>query len=367
MKKSLFFLSVIISTCIYSQNDATRFDDLVKKDSSIVPSLFSYSDSVYNSILVASTHPQVIVKLNEIQKTSSDSFKKLISTFNQKRQKELWEIIRYPLMTSILIENKNTPEKELNEKLKEYPRKIKSSALYFQKKSFSTLVEIEKIHQDFETKYKELIKDYPNDIKKAYNLLLGHPEIITTLSEDMKTTSALGELYTRSPVLIKQKADSLNLEIAKERGIEYEDWKQGINNDTAMQKELKDVAKNYSQEESYDDDIYASPNDKRNISIVYSVAPYPYWAGYPYWYGRDYWYPYPWWYQTGFYWPLFGPLQFYGLPRYSFGWWYYNQPHHYYNQHPHANDYFYNHYHGRRNFNSGFNRSTNEFFRGQRK
>lgn len=305
--------------------------------------------------------------MNKIQKTSSDTFKKLISTYSRTKQKQLWEITRYPELIKLLIQNKDTPEKDLNELLKKYSAKIRSSAVYFLKNNYSTFAEIEKIHQDFEKKYNELIKDFPNNVKNAYNTLLTNPELVMTLSENINTTSALGELYKRNSVLIKQKADSLNFELAKEKGIEYENWKQGIKKDTTVQKELKDVAKNYSQEDSYDDDVYAGPNDKREVNKVYEIAPYPYWAGYPYWYGRNYWYPYPWWFQMGFYWPLDGPVQFFGLPSYQFGWWYYNQPHHYYNHHPNTTDYFYRHNQRRGNFNSGFNRSTQEFYRGRRK
>jgi len=366
MKKIFCFLSIILSTFLYAQNDSKMFDNLVTKDSSIVPSLFSYPDSIYNSILIASTYSNGFEKLNGIQKTSSDSFKKIISAYSQSKQKELWEIVRYPELTSILIENKDKSKKELDQLLEKYPKKIKKSALSFMKNDFSTLVEIEKIHQDFNTQYKDIIKDYPNNIKTAYTTLLHHPEVVTMLSGNMNTTIALGELYKRSPALIKQKADSLNATIAKENGIEYENWKQGINKDTAVQKDLKEVAKKYSEEDTYDDDVYAGPNDKREVSKVYEIAPYPYWAGYPYWLGRDYWYPYPWWYETGFYWPLFGPLQFYGLPRYHFGWWYYNQPH-YYNHYPHATDFFNNHYQGRRDYNSGFNRGVHEYYHGRRR
>lgn len=367
MKKIFLFIAVILSIDIKAQNDATAFDKLVSNDTSIMASLFSYPDSVYNSILVASTHPKGFQKLNEIQKISSDSFKKLISTYNRNTQKQLWEITRYPEIISILIENKDDSKKELEEKLQKYPAKIKSSAIYLGKNNYSTIVQIDQIHKDFDTKYKDLLKDFPNDVKAAYNSILGNPELVTALSENIKTTSVLGELYNRNPALIKQKADSLNFEIAKAKGIEYENWKQGIQKDTVVQKELHDMSKKYSTDDSYDDDVYASSNEPREVNKVYEVAPYPYWAGYPYWYGRNYWYPYPWWFQMGFYWPLNGPMHFYGLPSYHFGWWYYNQPNRYYRRYPNATNYFYRHNQGRRNFNSDFNRSTQEFYRGRRK
>lgn len=366
MKQLLLFLCVIFSIDLCAQNDGAAFDNLVLKDSSIVPALFSYPDSVYNPILIASTYPQGFARLSEIQKTSSDSFKKLISNYRHPKQKRLWEITRYPELISTLIENKDKSEQELEEILKRYPTKIQNTAIHFLKNNYSTLVQVEAIQKDFETKYKEVIKDFPNNVKDAYASLLSYPELITMLWENLQTTVALGDLYKRNSSLLKQKADSLSNVIAKERGTEFENWKNGINKDTAMQKELQEIAKKYSEEETYDDDVYARADDRPEVAEPFDVAPYPLWAGYPDWYGRNYWYPYPWWAQMGLYWPLNGPVQFFGMPSYHFGWWYFNQPYGYYNRHPHTTDYFYRSYQGPRNFNSGLNQSTREFYNGRR-
>lgn len=363
MKNLLLAFSFFFSSSIFSQSDVQIFEKLVSNDSSSVPYLFAYPDSVRKAILIASTYPQGFVRLNEIQKTSSASFLKTISKYNRTRQKQLWEITRYPGLTSLLIQNKDKSLKELDELLKKYPDKVKSSAIYFTKKQYSTLVEIDNIHTDFETKYKNVIKDFPGFVKNSFDLLLNYPNLLAILSENMKTTVTLGDLYKRNPQMIRRKADSLNIEMAKEKGIEYEEWKKGITNDTAVQKELKQVAKSY-ENDMEGDDVY--DGSVYNETVIKEITPYPYWAGYPYWYGRDYWYPYPWWYQLGFYWPLDGAMMFFGLPTYHFGWWYYNQPR-YYSNHPHTSDYFNQHYQGHRNSNSGFNRSTRESSGGRRR
>lgn len=363
MKYLLLVASVVLSTCLFSQSDVKIFDNLVSKDSSSVPVLFSYPDSVRNAILVASTYPQGFVRLNEIQKMSSASFKKIISQYNQRKQKQLWEITRYPGLTALLIENKGKSQQDLDGLLKKYPDKIKHSAIYFMKKKYSTLVEMENIRQDFATKYKAVSKDFPVEVQHSFNLLLSYPELVTVLSQDMKTTVTLGDLYKRNSQMVKHKVDSLNREIAKARGMEYEEWKRGIASDTAVQKELKKVSKEY-QKDMEEDDIYAG--GEQNEAIVKDFTPYPYWAGYPYWYGRDYWYPYPWWWQLGFYWPLDGPIVFWGMPSFHFGWWFYNQPH-YYSHYPNTSNYFNRQYEGHRNSNSGFNRGIRESYRGRRR
>ena len=377
MKQLFLILSVTISITIYSQNDAALFDNLVSDRTSIIPILFSYPDSIRQTILVASTYPQAFSRLDEIQKASSDSFQKLISAYSKNRQKQLWEITRYPGLITTLIDNKGKTKEELDEILKKYPESVKKHSLYFMKNEYPLLVNMENIHHSFEAQYHELTSGFPYKEKQAFNTLLRYPEIITGLSENIKTTITLGDLYKRNPEMVQRKTDSISNILAKENGIEYEDWKNGIQKDPALQKELKDVARKYSKENSnsntYEDDIYVGSNDQQqndqqqnnpqNAGNNLNVYPYPYWSGYPNWYGSNYWYPYPWWYQTGFYWPLWGSsMMFYGMPRYHFGAWYYNQPRNFYNRYPNTSNYFQNHYNGYRNYGSGFNRSGGGFY-----
>jgi len=228
MKNLLLAFSIILSTNLFCQNDEKIFDNLVSNDSSSVPSLFIYNDSVRTAVLIASTYPQGFVRLSEIQKTSSAAFLKTISKFNHSKQKQLWEITRYPGLTTLLIQNKDKSEKELGALIKHYPEKIISPAIYFAKKKYATLVDIANIHSEFEAHYKNVIIDFPDFVKHSFDILLNYPELLTILSENMKTTVTLGDLYKRNPQMIKRKVDSLNTEITKANGIEYEDWKKGI-------------------------------------------------------------------------------------------------------------------------------------------
>jgi uncharacterized membrane protein YgcG len=362
MKSLLFIFLLVFSSGIFSQSDDAIFNNLVSKDSSSVPVLFSYPDTVRRAIFVASMYPQSFVRLNEIQTASSASLKKTLSNYSRSQQKQLWELTRYTNLISLLINNKDKSDDDLNKLLEKYPDKIKKSAIYFLKKKYSTLVEMETIHKEFETKYKDMLLDFPDAVKTAFNMLLNFPDLVTLLSKDMGTTIALGDLYKRNPKLIKRKGDSLNFVITKENGTEYDDWKTGIANDTTLQKELKHVSKKYA-EDMEEDDVYADPSTNRSQNTIINVEPYPYWAGYPNWYGNNYWYPYPWWYNLGFYAPLNGSIMFYGMPTYQFGWWYYNNPRHY-NYYPNTSHYFNQHYEGHRNSNSGFNRSVHESYGG---
>ncbi len=356
MKKLLLLLLLIVFNKIYSQNDVATLNELISKDSSSIPVLFSYPDSIRNAIFITSTYPQGFVRLEEIQKNTSASFKAAVSKYKQSKQKELWEIIRYPELIELLIQNKDQNKNELSSLLKNYPEGVKKSALYFIKNDPEIIIEISNIRNEFELKYKDLVKDFPENVKESYNLIIHKPELVSILSTDIKTSMLLGDLYKRNPPLIKHTADSLNVIMTKKNEAENEEWKAGINKDEGVQKELKKIANEYEQAENYTDDIYTDKDYTININYI---PPYPYWAGYPYWIGRPYWYPYPWWYNAGFYWHPNGPLFFLGMPSYHFGWWYYNHPH-YHQKYPRASNYFQQHREIYRGSNQGFNRSIKE-------
>ncbi len=227
-------------------------------------------------------------------------------------------------------------------------------------KAYPTLADLEKVHQNFEARYKALLLEYPASLKSSLDVLLRYPMTLSLLTANMKTTVAIGDLYRRNPALTKRLTDSLHQELVKRDGAELEDWKEGIKKDTSVQKELKHIANKYASEDDSDDVYASSSSSSYDPAVINDIAPYPYWAGYPYWLGENYWYPYPWWIQMGLYWPEAGPYVIFGLPRYHFGWWYYNHPF-YYGLHPHTSTYFNNHYYGHRGTSSGFNRSIQQF------
>lgn len=343
---------MIISTNLYSQNDASTLQNLISKDSSSIPFICSYPDSFRKATFIASTYPQGLIKLEEIQNTSSKLFQQAISKYNKDRQKQLWEIIRYPELPTLLIDNKDKSESELNVVLKNYPEELTKCALYFTKKDIIIIYIIDNLIKQFETRFKESIADFPKEVQESYSLLLTRPELVSSLTEDIKTTIILGDVYKRNPGIVKRATDSLNTAISIENKDEYEAWKNGIEKDEGVQKDLKKLAKKYQREEYLNDDIYTKNNYDINI---YYIRPYPYWAGHPSWIVRPYWYPFPWWYHSGYYYYPRGRIIIRSMPTYHFGWWYYGHSN-YPRKYPKANKYFQDHNYGPRKSYPEFNR-----------
>ena len=354
MRSFITLVVLCFSGFAIAQNDSQTLQNMLQNDSSSLRMIFSYPDSSRQKVFSACTHPQGFTRLSEIQKTSAAAFRKLASVYSEKRQKQLWEISRYPNLVALILTNKDKSKEELKIVLKAYPEDTQSASLYFAK-HHETLLEMEKIRLDFESRYIALVKEFPKEVQTSFATLLRDPELLSLLSEDMQTTVTIGDLFIRNPILLNRSADSVYSQTTKESGMEYADWKNGISKDTAMQKELKKVSKKYASEEDQTDDVYGTTS-KRNVTTVLNTPAYPYWAGYPHWYSYPYWRPYPWWYNAGFYLDAGGSIIFIGMPSYGFGWWYYNHPH-YYNRYHRTSYYFDHHYQGHPRSYGGFNNS----------
>ena len=353
MKRTILLL-LTITIRLSAQNDTTDFQKILNEDSTTLSILFSYPDSIRNAILIASTYPQGFVKLDKIQNKTSSDFKEAISKYTRSRQKQLWELTRYPALIPELLKSQNKNKIELNEQLKNYPEKIKNAAIYFTRKDYALLIKIDQIHKEFNNEYQDAIKDFPPEVQYSFRKLLQTPELVKHLSENIKTTMTIGDIYKRSPDMVKQKTDTFHDNLVKNNNLEYQEWKKGIIQDADVQNELKKIARKYERADEYQDDIYSNQDYNTTASPVY---PYPYWAGYLYWMGRAYWYPYPWWYNSGFYFYPNGNMFFIGMPTYHFGYWYYGHrhyPHHY----PRTDNYFHNHVDRYRGSHQGFNQSV---------
>ncbi len=366
MKKILTLALLIISIGCCAQNNRAALEALLANDTSDAHLLFTYPDTIRNTIFRATTYPRGFTQLDEIQKQSAASFKNAISSYNKKKQEQWWNLARFPSIFPLLINNKNKSEDELKSILTDYPEGIRKNGIYFMKHDYNTLLNVERIHQDFEAQYKSTISNFPSEVQKSFQRLLLHPELLAILSRNMKTTETLGKAYRQEPALLKHIADSVSAEIAKQEGAAYEQWKKGIYEDKKVQKDLKKVSQEYIREHgNYTDDIY---EDHQNVdaanaaatSTYRSTPPYSYWSGYPYWYTTPYWYPYPWWVQSGYYWNPYSGINIYGMPSYYFGSWYYNYPNYY--RYPNATRYFENHYQNYPRNNGGYyynNRGSN--------
>jgi hypothetical protein len=369
--KRLFVLFIIFPVSFCAQSDAANLQHLLENDSSSARLLLSYPDSIRNFVYTAAQYPQVVAKLGALQSSSSLAFQKLASKYSEERQKQLWDLSRYPELPSLIIANKGKRRKELLQVFSNYETHTKKAAVYFARHHSDDIEQMMNIQKNFNSGYREAVKNYPYSVKASFDQLLRYPELASVFSRDTTATRTLGSLYSQNPSLVKNVMDSASKQFAKEYSREFEDWKNGISSNPKVANDMKGLSRNYKKDSDYyeDDDVYATgAQEKVNPTAAnynsynnYYVNPYPYWAGYPSWYYTPYWYPYPSWWLAGYYWYPNRSFYFYGMPAYHFGYWYYNHPNNYYYRYPHAGNYFYQHYQTYPRSNSGMNRAVQQW------
>ncbi|MFN0174722.1 MAG: hypothetical protein ACKVU0_08765 [Saprospiraceae bacterium] len=352
---TLWALLVVFSHSIaLAQTDAALLRDLAEENKKSVEALVLYPSDTRLAILEATKHPEVLIKMQSMREKTSAAFRTLIEDFPRSTQEVFYDLSRYPGMTASLVQQKNNPA-ALRTALEALPVNKREDAFGVVTRQMPTFVQINDLNQTTRRAFERLIAGYSAPAQKAFEHLLGLPEVIDLLNEDLRFTILVGETYRDNPAWVIQKMDSLNLAVARSHAEELENWKTTLENDPAAKSELQAAAKEYANENGYNSDdysgddlyyegdYYARDND---IQVWHYYSPYPYWYGYPYWEPYPRWRPYPWWWDWGGYYYPHGFVIVY-LPSYHFMNWYFYHPHHHHHYN-HLSTHFVNHYYGHR-------------------
>lgn len=333
---------------------------LLREDSLTMASLSAYPAKVRESILQVCTQSDGLIKLSNLQKQTSAEFTTLLQPLKKEEQEKIWDISRYPgLVTAIAKDGPKTHD-ELEKIAQGYPKSMHDKIIDLGKHQYDLLVKIDRLNQRNQQAFETLISGYDQRTRSAFTTLLQYPDAIALLTENMRTTLMLGQIYNRDENILLQKMDSIGVANAEQNKKDLEEWKKGLENNPDAKKEMDASAKEFENYVSYDgsgdgDDVY----NRSQTVIVEVYQPYPYWFGYPWWYDYPCWYPYPWWYHCGYYWGPYGVV-YVGFPSPFYMHWYlHNYHHHYY--YNHFTDYCVGHYYGHRNTPSEFNHSVRQW------
>ncbi|MDO8367321.1 MAG: hypothetical protein Q7T20_11015 [Saprospiraceae bacterium] len=360
MKNTPCLLLVLALTAlmnpIFAQTDVALLADLAEENKAAVEALVLYPSETRLAILEATKHPEVLIKMQNMREKTSAAFRTLIEDFPRSTQDVFYDLSRYPGLTESLVSQRNDPA-ALRKSLEILPEAKRVDAYGVVHRQMATLAKIRDLNQTTQRAFDRLVDGYPIPAKQAFEQLLGLPEVIDLLNEDLRFTILVGETYLDNPSWVIQKTDSLNLAVARAHAEELENWKTSLENDPAAKAELESAAREYAAENGYDerdyysDDLYNDGNyDRRDndIRVHHYYEPYPYWYGYPWWDPYPRWYPYPWWWDWGYRFHPYGPVVIVYLPSYHFTQWYFRHPHHH-QHYNHLSTHFVNHYYGHRN------------------
>ncbi len=345
-KKLMLVLSLLVFAVFRStaQNDNAILEKILTEDSTAVNALVLYPDSTRRSILEASQFPEVLLKMQSMQENSQKEFNTILSPYTQEVQQVFYNLTRYPGLINQLVAGGKKSKSQLQNIADNYPDEIKDDAVVYGKKYFDVLNSIDQFSKKNNSEFENVISTYSNESNHVFRDLVELPEVLNILTDNIKMTVMIGDLYRRNPTWVLHKTDSLNMEAARQHAEELADWKKKMDEDPDAKKQLEESAKKYADENGYRTDVYSSPRTDVFIDH-YLVYPYPYWFGYPGWYPHYYWYPYPYWYDWGFYYGPYGQIIIFNYPSYYFTYWFFYHPMNFYH-YPYLCNHFVNHYYG---------------------
>ena len=317
-----------------AQTDTDFFAQLEEDEQAAVEALVLYPAETRLAILEVCQYPEAIIKLQRIQDGSSADFQALTDPLPRPTQEMIWDLTRYPGLMHQLATAPRGDERSVQQILKSYPEVIHERALAAYRGAPRLLQQADELEQAAENAFQQVLAEYDPTLQGHLRELLQLPEVLDLLTKNIQLAILVGDRYRKSPDRVWQQADSLNLVVARENAQELEDWKQQLDADPALKKDLQAAAENYATEYGYDDVYYNPEGDDmyydatpRRVEVYYDYS-YPFWFGYPSWYGYPCWRPYPFWYHWGFS-PWTGSqIVIVRLPSYYFTTWYFNRPEH---------------------------------------
>jgi len=361
MKKWIFLsLTALISTAVMASDDWS--DNLNETDREALDALVLYPADVRQSILVAGTKPELLVRLDRLQKESQGNFEAALQSLDQQDQEAIWELTRYSGLVETMTRSGSPSAAELQRIAAGYEEAIRPSILDQGQRNFNVLAAVNGTQKLAEQGYNDLLVPYPTDVRGAFNQLIGMPEVLEILTSHLNLTVLVSDLYSRDPAGVSAHLDALAIEAAARQKEALADWQAQLESDPQMRTELESAAAMYAEEQGWSEEEYTLPPQESTtrVEVRYVYEPYPYWFGYPYWRPNRSWYPYPWWYDWGFYYGPRGSLFVFGMPTYTFWGWYYGNPYrHYY--YPHLTNGCVTYYNNHRRTGVALNGPTREF------
>ncbi len=351
----------------FAQPDVALLRQLSEENKKSVEALVLYPSETRLAILEATKRPEALIKMQDMRQKTTAAFRDLIDDFPRAAQSVFYDINRYPGLVGELAASRGDAA-VVHRLLEILPEDQREEAFGVVSRQFPTVGKIDELNATTGRAFERMIADYPAQARAAFKTLLGLPEVIDLLNQDLRFTILVGDTYRDSPAWVVEKTDSLNLAVARAHAEELENWKKNLDGDPEAKAELESAARDYTKEKAYDSEYYDGDDfydhDHRLAESCY-FHPYPYWFGYPYWEPYPRWHPYPWWWDWGGYFEPGGGFVVVWMPSYYFMNWYFWEPWHH-EHYCHLSAQFVNHYHGHRRSGTPVVAGVREWHEGNR-
>jgi len=343
-------------------NDQAMMQQIEHDNQAAIDAIALYPADTRKDILEASRYPEVLVRLNAMQKQSKDQFADMLSPYSREEQEQIWNLTRYPLLITELANDHRKSGPELEEIVSRYPEEIRQTAREQETRNHELLIQIDRSNENYHANMDRLLMNYSRVTDAAFHNLIKQPEVLSTLYDNMQMTVVLGDLYKTDPQYVLFETDSLNQALTAQNAQGAAEWQQSLNENPQAQQEYTQAAEEYAQENGYQPQEYT--DDLTPDVTNYNTYAYNWWFGYPTWYTTPCWDPYPFWYDWGFYYGRGHRPVFFGMPSYHFMNWYFYNPEHC-RRYPEFGSHCYGYYSSHRNgrYSNPVSRGVNDWRR----
>jgi len=108
---NLLTLAMIVITMVLSLQSKAQtenkdsFLQLIGKDRTTIDAIAGYDQKVQSHILRVAQTPELLNKIEELQKKSQNQFRAIIAKYDQETQEAFYELARYPNLITDLVSN----------------------------------------------------------------------------------------------------------------------------------------------------------------------------------------------------------------------------------------------------------------------
>ena len=283
---------------------------MIDEDRTTVDAIAGCDKKIQSHVLLVAQAPELLNKIEELQKRSQDQFKTIIERYDRDAQAAFYEMARYPNLITDLVSHGRPSDSEADRIISNYPQDIREVAKNNAVRYFDVLLQIERLNNEIDGAFQYALEPYSVQVRESVNVLLGYPEVVAALVNDKPFTTLLGEVYREDPGWVTNRIDLISQELASRSREDLEAYKNQIQKDPQAYNEMLDASEKFSSER----------NEVRYLDSSGPIVEtrvincYPYWFGYPYWYSDPYWRPRPLYYHTGLYRDYSGNVTIIGLP-----------------------------------------------------
>lgn len=298
-------------------------------DGSLMSAVAGYRDDVRRSVLLVSQQPQVLNQLAQQQANSQQAFTDLVGSYGQTKQGWFYDMARFPdVMHTLASLATGADRATVDNYTKTLPTDLQESAWKLYRHHHSDLVAVDNLNQAADGAFNNLIAPLDRPTQNAFQQLIGLPDVLSTLTQQLDQTAQLGRNYQADPYGVTQQLATLHDKLTTQNEQDLANYQQELNGDPQARQELQQAGQAYAKANGYNGTInrpVGPPDPAWPVnSSNYYANPYPYWFGYPNWYGSAMWYPSAWWLNTGYYYGPGGNMVVFGLPSFGFSNWFFN-------------------------------------------